>query len=139
GQREARGLLLPARVRGHRRSPFDPHRRGILAAAAASAAALGVRVLGAGRPARAEGVASPPPPRAGDWDSVRAQFEIEPDLVDMSALLIAAHPYPVREAIERHRRGLDRDPVGYLTRNNGRLRRATLASAARYLGGRADE
>src|SRR5690606_31325659 len=57
-----------------------------------------------------------------------------PGTVHMSAMLIASHPKPVREAIERHRRGLDTDPVRYLERNNNRLTTAVRKAAGAYLG-----
>ena len=40
----------------------------------------------------------------------------------------------MRAAIERHRRGLDANPVGYLHANEGRLTRRARAAAGRYLG-----
>src|SRR5690606_38018728 len=74
-----------------------------------------------------------------DWASVRQQFDLRADAVHLGALLLAAHPRAVRERIEEYRRGLDSDPVGYLSSNNGRRRRRTIAAAARYLGGQASE
>jgi selenocysteine lyase/cysteine desulfurase len=69
-----------------------------------------------------------------DWDSVRALFPLSPDLVQLAAFVLAAHPRPVRDAIERHRAGLDADTEAYLHRHGGPeddLRR----TAATYLGG----
>ncbi len=57
----------------------------------------------------------------------------------MSALLIAANPLTVREAIEKHRRGFDSDPVGYLNENNSSNEDRTLRAAARYLGTSPDD
>jgi selenocysteine lyase/cysteine desulfurase len=68
------------------------------------------------------------------WDGVRSRFALSPDLVHMSAMLIASHPAEVRRAIDRHRRGLDADPVGYLEEHNGPLRDAAIGAAATYLG-----
>jgi isopenicillin-N epimerase len=73
------------------------------------------------------------------WEWVRAQFELSPEPVHLSALLLSSHPAAVREAIERHRRALDRDPALYLIENNARLRERTLEAAAAYLGGSADD
>jgi selenocysteine lyase/cysteine desulfurase len=50
----------------------------------------------------------------------------------MAAFVFASHPAPVREAIERHRRGLDEDPTGYLGQE-GPLDSATALAAASYL------
>jgi len=47
----------------------------------------------------------------------------------MSAFLFASHPRPVREAIERHRRGLDANPHGYLDAAGGLEERARRAAA----------
>src|SRR5687767_11371293 len=58
------------------------------------------------------------------WDAVRAQFALSEDYVHMSAMLIASHPKPVREAIETYRRGLDANPITYLHENNRPLQEA---------------
>ena len=68
------------------------------------------------------------------WRGVRAQFELRPDLVQLGTFLLASHPRPVRDAIARHRRGLDRNTVEYLHRNEARLEAAVLRAAGRYLG-----
>jgi selenocysteine lyase/cysteine desulfurase len=73
------------------------------------------------------------------WDSVRAQFALAPGLHHLAGFVLAPHPRPVREAIERHRRGLDADPFGYLHEHQTELEEAVRAEAARYLGARADE
>lgn len=72
--------------------------------------------------------------RGGDWETVRRQFALNPDRIHMSAMLIASHPTPVREAIAVHRNELDADPVIYLERNNNRLTGETMAAAGRHLG-----
>lgn len=74
-----------------------------------------------------------------DWDDVRALFDLSPETIHMGAMLISSHPRPVREAIERHRRALDADPVLYLERNNRRMTEATRRAAADYLGMRAGD
>lgn len=70
---------------------------------------------------------------SGNWDAVRAQFDLSEDRIHMSAMLIASHPTPVRDAIDKHRRGLDADPVAYLERNDNRLTMAARSAAAGYL------
>ncbi|WP_274423332.1 aminotransferase class V-fold PLP-dependent enzyme [Chelativorans sp. YIM 93263] len=70
----------------------------------------------------------------GSWPWVRDLFDLSPDTVHMSTMLIASHPRPVREAIEEHRSGLDADPVRYLERNNNRLTDAARQAAGDYLG-----
>jgi selenocysteine lyase/cysteine desulfurase len=73
-------------------------------------------------------------PDLRDWARVRGQFALDPSRIHLSSFLLAAHPRPVREAIERHRRGLDRNPVDYLHANEARLTAETRAAAGRYLG-----
>src|SRR5436309_10928281 len=80
-----------------------------------------------------------PPLRQGDWAAVRAQFDLDPALSHFSAFVLAPHPAPVRAAIERHRRGMDRDAVGYLHANEDRLDAEVRAAAAGYLGAAGDE
>jgi selenocysteine lyase/cysteine desulfurase len=72
-----------------------------------------------------------------DWHAVRSQFRLRRDRVYLGAFLLASHPAPVRRAIERHRRRLDADPVGYLHGRWPALEAAVLRAAAGYTGGRA--
>jgi selenocysteine lyase/cysteine desulfurase len=74
-----------------------------------------------------------------DWAGVRAQFALAPNRIHLSSFLLAAHPRPVREAIEQHRRGLDRNAVEYLHANGARLTKETRAAAGRHLGAPAGE
>lgn len=75
----------------------------------------------------------------GEWHRVRAAFDISPEIIDLSALLISSHPRPVREAIARHRRALDENPTLYLESNYRRNINRVLKAAARYLGARAGD
>ena len=75
------------------------------------------------------------------WASVRAQFALEPRVTNLSTFLLAPHPRPVREAIARHARALDRDAKRYLDSQeamNAAEQRVRTA-AARYLDVAADE
>jgi isopenicillin-N epimerase len=83
-----------------------------------------------------EVAAAPRADSALDWDDVRAQFRLSRSQIHMGGLYLASHPGPVRRAIERHRRGLDADPVNYLHRNGDRLEAQVLRSAGSYLGAR---
>jgi selenocysteine lyase/cysteine desulfurase len=67
-----------------------------------------------------------------DWDSVREQFPLDPDVAQFAAFVLAAHPAPVAAAIERHRDGLDFDTEGYLLK--GDLELTARKRAAAYLG-----
>lgn len=90
-------------------------------------------------PAPAAPAATPPDPAPDasptGWDAVRAAFPLDPDWVEMSAMLVTAHPAPVAEAIARHRAALDRNPVVYLEESNRPLQDRSRDAAARYLGG----
>lgn len=103
----------------------------------ATAAVGGAAALGGGY-ALAD---SPGPLPSGNssWADIKRQFDIAPNIVQMSSFYLASHPTPVREAIERHRRGLDRDSHSYIEQNIGPLERAVRDQAAAYLGVNADE
>lgn len=92
-----------------------------------------------GRPAPAGSAKEPPPLDPEDWSSVRRQFMIAERPIDLSAMLIASHPWPVRSAIEEHRQGLDRDPTLYYEQNDDRLTRASASAAAGFLGAGIDD
>jgi selenocysteine lyase/cysteine desulfurase len=68
--------------------------------------------------------------------AVRAasEYALDPDYRHFDAFLFAAHPRPVREAIERHRRGLDAGAASYLYEHEGEFDAAVAAAAAKYLG-----
>jgi selenocysteine lyase/cysteine desulfurase len=90
----------------------------------AGAAAAGV-VAGCG--------GSPKPPPTG-WAAVKQQFALSGDVRHFDAFVLATHPKSVRDAIERHRRGLDADPNGYLREHEIELDQRVLDAAGRYLG-----
>lgn len=46
-----------------------------------------------------------------DWDDVRDQFDLTRSRIHMASFLLASHPRPVAEAIERHRAAFDEDPA----------------------------
>jgi isopenicillin-N epimerase len=99
--------------------------------ALAAAAVLGPEALAAGAETEAESLAPLP------WANVRAQFRLRRDRVHLGAFLLASHPAPVRRAIERYRRALDADPVGYLHDSSAAREAAVLHAAAGYTGARA--
>ena len=72
------------------------------------------------------------PPAPDDWEAVRAHFELDPDWIHMAGLLLASHPTPVREAIERHRRALNRNPALYWDEET--FEEEARDAAAAYLG-----
>jgi selenocysteine lyase/cysteine desulfurase len=79
------------------------------------------------------------PPTFPDWDAVRAQFNLAPKKINMSCYWQASHPKPVRDAIERHRRGLDECPSEYFLENAPRLEGAVRSAAADYLDAKPDD
>jgi selenocysteine lyase/cysteine desulfurase len=68
-----------------------------------------------------------------DWASVKAQFGLSRDVRHFDAFVLASHPRTVRDAIERHRRGLDADPARYLHDHEAELDARVAQAAARYL------
>ncbi len=107
----------------------DLSRRDLVTRAGVAAAAIAL-----GKPELGEAA-----PDLRRWSAVRAQFALDPRRIHLASFLLAAHPRPVRAAIERHRRGLDRDAVTYLHANEGRLAADARAAAGRFLGVPADE
>ena len=82
-------------------------------------------------PSRISAFESANPP---DWKAVRDQFSLSRDLIHLAGFFLASHPTPVREAIERHRAGLDADPIGYWFAHEKTQEAAVLKAAAGYLG-----
>ena len=74
------------------------------------------------------------PQSSPDWQAVRGQFPLAPDLIHLAGFFLASHPTPVRQAIERHRTGLDADPIGYWLAHEKKQEAAVLQAAAGYLG-----
>ena len=124
-------------------------RRGFLSGSlAATGAALGLaggRAFAATPAKPALPGATPPPiaPAGGSdlssWPAVRDQFLLTRERINLAMMLLASHPRPVREAIERHRRGFDEDPVTYFHENVEAREREVRESAAAYLGVKPDE
>lgn len=102
---------------------MDIDRRAFLALSGAAAAAAVPRPVAAQTASDDEAF----------WSGIRSRFRLSDDVIHMSALLIASHPDVVRDAIERHRAGIDAEPVRYLEANWGR-RDTAIEAAAAYLG-----
>jgi selenocysteine lyase/cysteine desulfurase len=75
------------------------------------------------------------------WASVRDQFALDPRLTNFTTFLLAAHPRPVRAAVARHARALDREAKRYLDRqeNMNAADQRVRNAAARYLAVDPDE
>jgi selenocysteine lyase/cysteine desulfurase len=111
-------------------------RRGLLGAATLAGATGAVAACERDR--AVPGAATAPPLDPKSWPSVRAQFALDPGLAHLSAYVFAPHPAVVRAAIERHRAGLDADPIGYLHQHEAGLDAAVASAAAGYLQTRPD-
>ncbi len=108
----------------------DIGRRGFLVR---TGLALGTAILaGAHPPALAE--QPPVQTRMNSWEDLRAQFPLSPQFIHLAAFFLSSHPTQVREAIERHRAGLDADPIGYWFEHEEKQEAKVLQAAAHYLG-----
>jgi|APTNR8051073442_1049403.scaffolds.fasta_scaffold00017_160 selenocysteine lyase/cysteine desulfurase len=67
------------------------------------------------------------------WEGVRSQFNLTPERIHMSQMLLASHPTPVREAIEKHRKNFDENPFEYWENNWIEAEKVVCQSAANYL------
>jgi selenocysteine lyase/cysteine desulfurase len=105
-------------------------RGGLLAGATTLAGAGGyvaARELG-----RSEGDAQAAGSEAGKTDT--RQFLLDLAYVNLTTFLLASHPRVVREAIERHRRGLDAGTALYLRQAEPMFEDEARDAAADYLG-----
>ncbi|MGR4043889.1 pyoverdine-tailoring periplasmic protein PvdN [Pseudomonas sp. 910_21] len=70
------------------------------------------------------------------WTQLRQLFDLDPDYVHLSNFLITSHPRPVREAIEKYRAVLDRNPalaMDYDTQYTWQREAQVRESVGRYL------
>ncbi len=103
-------------------------RRDFLVASGAGGAA-GLVVASAGT-----GAVSAKSPGDMDWQQIKAQFAPTPGIAQMSAFYLASHPRPVRDAIAKHRLGLDRNSIGYLHEMMEPCERGLRDAAAEFMG-----
>ncbi|TFF02616.1 aminotransferase class V-fold PLP-dependent enzyme [Pseudomonas sp. BCA14] len=54
--------------------------------------------------------ANPTPPANDPWTGLKQLFTQDPDYLHFSNFLVTSHPRPVREAIDRYRQQIDRNP-----------------------------
>src|SRR5262245_22392365 len=99
-----------------------------------SGLALGSLLVAGCLPSTEAGAQQVPASSPPDWQDVRGQFPLAQDLIHLAGFFLASHPTPVRDAIERHRRGLDADPIGYWFEHEAKQEAAVLRAAAAYLG-----
>ncbi len=92
--------------------------------------------LGAGLLVQNSGVAAAASPVAkGDWTALRNLFPLTRDYIHLSTFLLASHPKPVAEEIERHRAEFDANPSDYWHHHFQTIDEQISASAAAYMGG----
>jgi selenocysteine lyase/cysteine desulfurase len=105
-------------------------RGGLLAGATTVAGAGGY--VAARELARPEGDARAAGPETAKTGT--RQFLLDPAYVNLTTFLLASHPRVVRDAIERHRRGLDAGTSLYLRQAEPMFEDEARGAAAEYLG-----
>jgi selenocysteine lyase/cysteine desulfurase len=75
----------------------------------------------------------------GDWSEFRKLFPLTRDYVQLSTFLIASHPKPVSDEIEKIRTALDENPAVFLKSAFPMRDTAVQTAAARYLGGKTQQ
>jgi isopenicillin-N epimerase len=75
-----------------------------------------------------------------NWANVRAQFDsISREHIHLSSFFLASHPRVVREAIEKHRRAIDDNPLLYIEQNAMQMMGKIQAAVAEYANGKPEE
>ena len=67
------------------------------------------------------------------WESVRSEFELTRQGIQMAQFLLASHPASVRRSIEKHRKEFDFDPSEYWHKKFIQGPAAVLEATAKYL------
>lgn len=75
---------------------------------------------------------------AGDWKALRKLFPLTHDYIQLSTFLLASHPKPVSDAINKHRMGLDANPSDYWHDRFLTIEADIAKVAAQYMGGKAE-
>jgi selenocysteine lyase/cysteine desulfurase len=73
----------------------------------------------------------------GDWTALRDLFPLTRKYIQLSTFLLASHPKPVADAIDKHRRGFDENPADYWHHHYQTIDRDIATAAAQYMGGKA--
>ncbi len=71
--------------------------------------------------------------RESEWESVRSDFNLTREGIQMAQFLLASHPRSVRKAIENYRTQLDFDPSEYWHNERIEKEKNVLKSASAYL------
>jgi selenocysteine lyase/cysteine desulfurase len=76
---------------------------------------------------------------SADWSGLRKLFALSYDYIHLATFLLASHPKPVADAIERHRRAFDVNPADYWHQHFMTIDGEVAAVAAEYMGGTAGQ
>ena len=93
--------------------------------------ALGTSILSPG----SSHAAAPSFVAPGDWAALRNLFPLTREYIHLSTFLLASHPKPVSDEIERHRAALDANPSDYWHQHYQTIDGQVSAAAATYMGG----
>jgi isopenicillin-N epimerase len=69
-----------------------------------------------------------------DWKEVRDLFNLDPNVAQMAHFFLTSHPKPVRNAIEKIREEIDRNPIVYIHENYDKHEASVLNSISGYIG-----
>ncbi|WP_166425588.1 aminotransferase class V-fold PLP-dependent enzyme [Paraglaciecola sp. 20A4] len=74
------------------------------------------------------------PIQPGDWSALRNLFPLTRKYIQLSTFLLASHPKPVADAIERHRIAFDENPSDYWHQHFETIDYEICAAAGQYMG-----
>ncbi|MFT5541774.1 MAG: selenocysteine lyase/cysteine desulfurase [Glaciecola sp.] len=74
--------------------------------------------------------------KAGDWKALRKLFPLTDKYIQLSTFLLASHPKPVSDAIEKHRKAFDENPSDYWHEHFQTIDSDISFAAAQYMGGK---
>jgi selenocysteine lyase/cysteine desulfurase len=77
--------------------------------------------------------------KSDTWAQVRAQFDLDHRHIQMAQMLLASHPKPVKDAIEKHRRAFDASPAMYWEEKGFTQEGVVRKAAAEYMNVHPDE
>lgn len=102
------------------------------------AGVLGTAALAMQAPASAKVNSEPSSYSLDSWEGIRALFPLQEDVKHMAGFLLASHPKPVSEAIDKYRQQLDYNPAQFLMEQDHALELASLEAAASYINDKAE-
>jgi selenocysteine lyase/cysteine desulfurase len=81
---------------------------------------------------------------SSNWKEIRNQFELDRNYIHLATFFLASHPKPVRDAIEKYRREIDRNPFLFVEHSLFESEFENLPlkvkkAAAEYLGAKPEE